>query len=299
MATDYTFWRKQRANRAPWNATGVQGPMIQSEPQPGIGLMVPDRAPGPRRAAAVAYIVLTSFVVQSEPHTQAREFPTRADGPRRTANTAYWLPFPKFVVPDEPEECQRPILPDRAPGPRRAANTAYHIAASFVVQSEPQTGTTALLPDRAPGPRRTANTAYELAGMTAALNAAIVPPMELLTGRSWPDIAPGARRAANVAYQVAASFVVQSEPAECQRPVLPDRAPGPRRTANTAYEIPPRLLALDFIEPERSEFRILWPHRAPGPRRAADYTILQPPPIPQNVVLRPRNFRNTGRPPNA
>src|SRR5436853_7321 len=66
---------------------------VQSEPQEGIGLVVPATAPGSRRAATDAY---------------------------QAASRA--------VVADEPEPVNGLVLPQAAPGARRAAADAYQTA---------------------------------------------------------------------------------------------------------------------------------------------------------------------------
>ena len=226
-----------------------------------IGLLVPQTAPGARRAGSAAYwqdvlpalgeddlnvpktfvsdrqrqsarAVAEAYALYSMPLPPPDEvsenlralLPERAPGPRRAAADAYELRGVPEVVSDEPQEDQRLVLPERAPGKPRAASSAYDVLVQFAVQDEPQTGTTVQIPERA----------------------------------------DGARRAPAEAYHTASTFAVTDEPSTASV-FFTEAARGPLRTANPSYWFSNEL-ALD--EPTIGDE--IWPERVYGPRRAPE-----------------------------
>lgn len=173
--------------------------------------------------------------------------PERAPGPRRAANAAYQTAS-TFVVADvaAPQPAGRGHVDSRPRPPRRAARSAYAIL-NGVPGPDLQSSESRLIPDRAPGYRRAPNNAYLLGhvGITPPL---IDIPEDVLRRTIIPDRAPGYRRAARPAYHIAnpvpPADVAPSE-VEYHRRLMPDRAPGPRRAPSRAY-----LIATPPAEPQ-------------------------------------------------
>ena len=129
MPHDYLY-RRHRSSRLAaqsW-AQPTTTPGLPEEPVTTPGTpQFPSRARGPRRAAAVAYLILSTFVTPDVTVPLDKQvFPNRAIAAPRAANTAYWID--NRVTPPEVigEELQKQILPDRtAAAPRTAKKIPF------------------------------------------------------------------------------------------------------------------------------------------------------------------------------
>jgi len=277
MSHDYLYRRHQTSRQAAqsWQFP-TSTPGLPEEPvTPGTPLF-PSRAPGVRRAAAVAYLIISTFVIPDAAvalpvELQTQLFPDSTRIRQARTHEAYYRFFSqKAGGPDRVPEGES-LLPDRAPGPRRTANTAYWIP----VQTENIFAETIIeedlrrreFPESAPGPRRAANTAYWIDSRQEDLFAEVIP-VELFR-RELPEIARGARRAANSAYWIDNRLAVVD--VTVRQDLIPDRADGPRRAANQAYWIDQNRLANEAIDlPIELQKGILLQDIAPGPRRTAN-----------------------------
>ncbi len=272
---------------------------VEALPEAANRQLLPERAPGPKRAAAEAYWINTSAAqniltgqVTPPPAALGRLLPDRAPGPLRAAQQAYWIEnrlagnVPPPPVEALPTASYRTILPDRAPAAQRAAPEAYWLPNRLagnvpppVVEDLPPAAYRSVLPKHAPGARRTAASAYWINNRLAG----IVPPTppEALPSAAYrellPERAPAARRAADQAYWIDTSFLQNILTGRVEPPdatwkvLLPDRAPGALRAGAGAYWIDNRLATPALVPAEDlpSGQRVLLPARPRAAERAA------------------------------
>lgn len=254
---------------------------------------VPDRAPGPGRAALAAYQNVTPPQVAetTPPPGVRRETPTRqVVYALRAAATAYQVRTATFN-PDEANPAAgavREVVAAFQPGPAHAARSAYWLPPrATYLEDEPHTQVR-LLPERAPAALR---------GEYRIVSAFVQPDLASFAGRLLPEQAPAAGRAGPSAYTLAVSFAVPSEP-PLGRHALPDRAPPAPRAAQDAYG----RVGTFAVQPEPPLLAIAAPAQAwaAGRAGATAYQVaatfaVQPEPATSERAILPDVARDAGR----
>lgn len=228
--------------------------------------LIPDRAPGKKRAPNAAYTILRSPIPAQyirNPSGRGR-LDVHPRPKRRAAQTAYAFSYTYPADSTTPEECvtRSLFMPNAAPGRRRAANGAYWGGGMQWMGAAPQ------IPEDIPLPS--------------------------VNGRLLPDRAPGKKRAPTTAYIVLVSPQIQDElaPAEgAMRTIMPSVARGPRRAGIDAYKIIARLVYEDVAEAEEVHHRRLIPVIAYGYKRtaASAYFVFDTPQI-ADTTQPPNNY---------
>jgi hypothetical protein len=153
--------------------------VVAEVPTVDIGVVMPDRAPGPRRAGDRAYAVLVQGFDEELSGDQARGYLDLMPRPaRRAATHTYWQNN-WLVVPPPPEVAPfAASMPERA---RAASATAHHaywldnlLAVPEVVpEAPPLELRKVLMPERALRATRAATKAYDVGGGSTEIFAAV------------------------------------------------------------------------------------------------------------------------------
>lgn len=303
MPADYLYNPRRRWNNNPawaWNWSNKQPELYakQTPIEPQTRLL-PDRAPGPRRAAHNAYAYIQRRMAEAgggpsgDPDNDSLQagrylLPSRAPGPKANRQ-AYQIR--SFLIEGFAEDQEllheRRRFPDRTARTLRASPGAYRIDA---FQADLFTGeddllrTRSAITERAPGPRRAGADAYDIANFAVDLYAgsdsaqtkpqgqALLPDRQIIADRAqYPErrqrrkVLPGRPEQQTVLPDTAELFG--------GRALLPSSAPGPRRADRTSYGLQTNPSDL-YAPPAPTEFaellgsRQLLPSRAPGAPRA-------------------------------
>lgn len=306
MAADYLFHQRQRRNNNPawaWDFRNKQPELYarQTPIEPQTRLL-PDRAPGARRAASYAYELAyrryqplestedTPVAGSLGAATQGRrDLPNRAPGARPNRQAYQLRPFTiEGFAEDQELLHERRRIPDRTARTLRAAPDAYRLSAFQIDLFDGEDELLAnrhAVTQRAPGPRRAPADAYDLAAFEVDLYAgsdnsqtrpqgqALLPDRQIVEDRAqYPErrqrrkVLPGRSEALALLPDTAELFG--------GRALLPSQAPGPRRADRTSYGLQNNPADL-YAPAAPSEFeellgsRHLLPSRAPGAPRAA------------------------------
>lgn len=266
--------RRQRRKVLPGRAAA---PVVfpDSDELLGARSLLPQSAPGPRRANR------TSYGLQNNPAglyapaapTEFEELlgsrgllPNLAPGARRAARDAYKLlnnQADLYAPPLPPDDIEvfmaRTLFQDRVQPRRRRHRRKFWPGAPQATQIA-EGALFPLLPERTFPYRRAARQAYQL-DPTLVEFYADQKPVEIL-GMLLPDRGLPRLRAAREAYQLAPSLVEfygDHVPEEVTQRLLPSRAPGRARAASRAYELrnsEPAFLGI-FVPPATRPARLL------------------------------------------
>ncbi len=246
IAKERPQYPDRRARRKTFPGSALAGPQLDFAELFGGRALMPDHAPGPRRADRTAYIVADN----------------RVD---------FYVPPPIGEV--EETFSARQLLPSQAPGQARAARDAYGLIDNRVDLYAPAPLASApelfpnfqQLPDRVPPARRRFRNRMKFPGGTQAFQ--VAEGQSLLPFKTYPR-----RRAANEAYQIdtfPVDIFAANKPEEIWSRLIPDRVFAPRRACRDAYLLAPSLVELYAAQTPTTITSALLPERAPGPRRAA------------------------------
>lgn len=304
MPSDYLYNPRRRwPNQPPWawdwsnKQPELYAKQTPIEPQTRL---LPDRAPGPRRAANYAYELAYRRYQPLEATedqtatglgaaTQGRRYlPDRAPGPRRNPQS---YEIHSFLIDGftEAQELlhERRRIPDRTSRTLRASPAAYRIDAfqiDLFAGEDDLLRSRSALTERAPGARRAGADAYDIAAFSVDLYAGSDNPQTRPQGQSLlPDrqiVADRAqyperrqRRKVLPGRSESPAVIPDNDELLATRNLLPSLAPGPRRADRTSYSL--QATPVDLYAPSApTEFeellgsRALLPNRAPGALRA-------------------------------
>ena len=234
-----------------------------------IGSLVPDRAPGPERAAATAYGIRPWPVelYGGKPEEVLSLLPDRAPGASRTAAPAYGIrPWPVELYGGAPPSR---LFPDQAPG-AKVGSSAFKL----LVPGTPDLYTAPIAPYYGGGVLRSLRNPHRWWAPQTAYGIPFLPVPPAAVVEALPE-GFGAFPHRVLSARLFSSWSQYGVLGLPERPIeigslLPDRAPGPKAgwSAYTLFWYGATSIPAETPPPRPIEIGYLLPNRAPGPQTA-------------------------------